>query len=255
MQEGGSLCRYQFYWGDDVINTESNQARLATEYAGITVVRDRYKLVGLSEDPDVIFRDCKHHDHRILLPYLLDPPVLKHAVEEFEFLINDPSTSEEKVHKFFEQYPDFIVNDDYSRAFSKVTLENDAGNKLIPDFILDPCDSKGLCDLLELKKPVDQIYVQKRNRRRFSAGVAEAIAQLREYELFFDEASHREAIFEKYGLSLYKPRMTLIIGRAGTTPPLVRRRAELDYPTCTIKTYDDVLLYMKNRLRGRGGRA
>jgi hypothetical protein len=89
--------------------------------------------------------------------------------------------------------------------------------------------------------------VLKKNRFRFSAAVTEAVAQLREYGLFFDEAANRRRIEEEYGLLAYKPRLFLVLGRRAKVSPIEARKVQLDLPGVTLRTYDDVLERMKRR--------
>lgn len=79
----------------------------------------------------------------------------------------------------------------------------------------------------------------------------EAVAQLREYSLYFDERKHRENIAEKHGLLAYKPRMFVVLGRTTNVNPLVARMAELDLSGVTLRTYDDILDKMKAKIQSR----
>jgi len=255
--KGGRVCKYQFMWDqkkwfDFFLNPKTKETPcndfLGTELTGIALLDGKCKLVGMSQDNSCLFQDGNNQLHNIIYPYLIDLPILKDAIDEFEYLINDRLVTESKLHNFFERNPEFILNNEHSKAYSKIILQDDSGKILIPDFVLEPCDTRGLCDLLEIKKPIDKLYVNKENRIRFTSNVAEAVAQLREYEHYFDEKSHRNNVYFKYGLNIYKPKMFLIIGRSGSAHPMVRRKAELDYPSCVIKTYDDILLHMKRRI-------
>ncbi|MEO5331575.1 MAG: DUF4263 domain-containing protein [Magnetococcus sp. YQC-5] len=163
------------------------------------------------------------------------------------------STKEEDIHKFFERNPDFILNDDYKKAHSKLTLSRD-GSELIPDFVLEPVDQEKFCDLLEIKSTFQKVFVIKKNRVRFSSAVYEACAQLRTYSLFFDDERNRYKVFNKHGVNIYKPRMFLIIGRKGKTNQIDAINASLDLPYVTIRSYDDVLSMAANKLNKIGYR-
>jgi len=101
-------------------------------------------------------------------------------------------------------------------------------------------DQFALCDLLELKLPSVPVFVGKK-RLRFSQAVSDALAQLRDYERFFDEKDNRELIYHRYGLRAFKPKMILVIGRLSLIDPIDKRRIEQDYPVLKVKTYDDVI--------------
>jgi hypothetical protein len=56
-------------------------------------------------------------------------------------------------------------------------------------------------------------------------------------------------IKDKYGLLLYKPKMIVIIGRRKQMDPIQVRRIQSDLPGLTLKTYDDILDMMVNKLK------
>lgn len=58
-------------------------------------------------------------------------------------MINRPDLREEDFHQFFERYPQFILNDEYKAAHSKIVLERDTDGPLIPDFVLEPANRTG----------------------------------------------------------------------------------------------------------------
>jgi hypothetical protein len=88
----------------------------------------------------------------------------------------------------------------------------------------------------------------KKNRMRYSAAVAEACAQLREYGRFFEEEKNRKFVLETYGLRAYKPKMFVIIGRRGNLDPIDLRNIQTDYPNLYLRTYDDIIHRMKWRV-------
>jgi hypothetical protein len=124
--------------------------------------------------------------------------------------------------------------------------------------VLEPVDQNFLCDLLELKLPSSPVFIQKKNRERFSAAVSEARAQLLEYRRFFDEQKHRDSIYETYRLRAYMPKMFLVIGRLGDINPYNRRKIEASEPDLRVLTYDDVLgrkkAHLEDMKKGRVGR-
>jgi hypothetical protein len=84
---------------------------------------------------------------------------MKSAVEELEALINSPSSNETDLQDFFERYPEFILDDFYKSAHSKIVLENMENKKLIPDFILEPYDQSRMCDILDIKLPNEKVWI------------------------------------------------------------------------------------------------
>ena len=172
---------------------------------------------------------------------------LGEAVDELEELVNSPTAKEADFQRFFEQRPEFILNDDYKKAHGHIVLSREDGSSLIPDFVLEPSGGS-LCDLLELKLPNAEIFALKKNRARFSAAVFEACSQLREYSRYFEEEHYRKVIHEKFGLLLYRPRMFVVIGRRGDVDPLQLRAIQGDLPQLELRTYDDIIERMRRKL-------
>ena len=219
------------------------------EFIALTVLDGKVRTVLLSHDGKYKFIDKSNHEHNIFYFNFIEDMALFDAIEELEELLNDPNTKEQNLQDFFYQHQEFILNDEYKKAHSKIVLERFTDETLIPDFVLEPFEKDALSDLLELKIPTANIFVLKKNRIRFSAAVFDACAQLREYHLYFDEEKNRSRIKEKYKLSFLKPKMFLIIGRKGKVNPIEARHAEQDVPNLVLKTYDDVLNRMKNKLQ------
>lgn len=233
---------------------DSNTAS-GPEYIAFALFEDKLKVVSLSPDGTYKFLDDAQNLYEIL--YLVSPETLalETAVEELESLINNPNAKEQAFQDFFERNPDFILSDEYKKAHPHIALINDEGESLIPDFVLEPFEQHNLCDLLELKLPSEQVFVLKKRRKRFSAAVMEACAQLREYSAFFDEESNRRKIYEKHHLQTYRPKMFVIIGRRGNLNPIELRQVQSDLPNLHLRTYDDVINRMRIRIdamkRGR----
>lgn len=220
---------------------------LEGEYLALAAVGGKLKLVSITPD-GYRFLDQSENLYNILFVYSSETRAFELAIEELESLINNSRVKEADLQDFFERNPDFIKNDEYKKAHPHIVLSSDAAQPLIPDFVLEPVDQARLCDLLELKLPSAQVFVLKDNRQRFSAAVAEACAQLREYSLYFDEERNREFVEDTYGLTAYKPRMFVIIGRRGSVSPIQLRRMEMDAPGLNLRTYDDVLTRMKAKM-------
>lgn len=211
------------------------------EYVALAMVDGRIRLVTWSADGRCIFLDSHQNLHSIVYVVSSETAAFKQAVEELEYLINSPKSKESDFQDFFERHPKFILPEDYKCAHPHITLIDENGKSLIPDFMLEPSDQQHLCDLLELKLPMHKVYVGTDTRKRFSSEVAEAAAQLREYRKFFDDSAKRSKVYESYGLLSYKPKMFLIIGRRGSIDPLIARDIQSEAPEMILRTYDDVL--------------
>lgn len=224
-------------------NTEFHAESIA-----LALVDGSIRLLAVAPDGRWRLVDEYERQHSFLYVWSLDSAAFHAAVQELEELINDPHVREQDLHDFFEQNPDFILTDDYQRAHSKIVLESDSDDTLIPDFVLEPVGNNALCDLLELKLPQVGVDVTKPRRARFSAAVVEACAQLRKYRDYFEEKQNREYFKNKYRLLAFRPRMFVIIGRRGRVDPIELRRIEGDLPAYQIRTYDDILERAKHKL-------
>jgi hypothetical protein len=109
-------------------------------------------------------------------------------------------------------------------------------------------------DIVDLKKPNEQLLVGRKDRRGFSAAVNSAVYQLRQYRDFFDEKHRRDEFYSRYGLRAFKPRIAVIIGRAPSddqqTEFIAAKRALCD---ADVLTYDDVISRARRRLITVGG--
>jgi len=215
---------------------------------GLTFVGDKVRLVELTPDGKYRFLDYLGNYHNILYTCSLESVILKKAIDEFEFLINDSKTKEEDLHDFFVRYPQFIINDEYKSAHSKVVLDVSIDEYLVPDFVLEPINKNSLSDILELKLPRAKIIVREKNKLRYSSSILRACAQLRTYSQYFDIKENREKFKSRYGLNVYRPKLIVLIGKKGDVNSIDYKNLELDLGNYFIKTYDDLLERMRFKL-------
>lgn len=162
---------------------------------------------------------------------------------ELEALINDPATRERDLQAFFEEHPHLLAGSSYDRVIPHPILARDQEGPLIPDFMLEPID-RGFADVLDLKLPRARVVMGRKDRIRPSSYVNEALAQVREYRAYFEDAAHRQTIRDRYGLDAYRPTVAIIIGR---DPGPGRDKFELkriwdELPGhVRLMTYDDLL--------------
>ena len=211
------------------------------EYIALTEENGTIRVVSLKSDGTYSFLDDAQNLHNIVYIPSSETLRLLEAVDELETIVNNPKAKESHFQDFFERNQSFILNDEYKRAHSHLVLARDDRGPLVPDFVLEPFNQQALCDVLELKLPSVQIFRVQKNRTRFSSAVLEACAQLREYSTYFDEANNRKAIFKKYGLQAFRPKMFVIIGRRGKIDPIEVRKMESDLPNLHLRTYDDLI--------------
>ena len=171
---------------------------------------------------------------------------IRDEIEEFEALINSPLSSESDIQKFIENHPKFLLGQDYQRLHPQVVLERKEQGSLIPDFLLQPFN-KDFCDIVELKLPNAPLIVGKRDRQRFSSAIAEASAQLRTYRDYFDDANQRKAIQERYGITAFRPKLAVIVGKAAEIDDVTYKQIQSSQNIQVI-TYDDLVHRAKNFL-------
>lgn len=223
-------------------------------YLALTQLGSAVRVVPLALEDTYSFQDSLNWQQYIGFPYQYKHVTLKKAADEFEKMINDRSLKEKDYQEFFKEHKDFILMDEHVDAHPHLVLERETIGSLIPDFILEPFTGKDLCDILEIKTPYMSPYVCRPNRERFSAVVLDAIEQLRTYSEFFDDPEHRAEIEGRYGLSSYKPKMYLIVGRRGGVQPLMAKKIHSRAPDVELKTYDDVLALVKHKIKKLSGR-
>jgi cold shock CspA family protein len=219
------------------------------ESLGVALIGNQLRLITIQADGTVRFLDPHNNCHRLLYLVSLETYGWKSLIEELEDLINRPQVSESQLQEFFERNPDFLCGDIYESARSHIVLQRPDAGPLIPDFALKPPNENALCDLLELKLPRAKLLVGQSNRKRLSAALLEACAQLREYRDYFESRANRQAIEEIYGLRFFRPRMMVIIGKRSEYMASDLRKAEGDIPQLSITTYDDLLERARARMR------
>lgn len=166
---------------------------------------------------------------------------IEYAIQELEELINNKSVKEADIQSFFNKNPVLLHNNEFENVHSQIALTKPDGEKLIPDYILEPYGFENYCAFVELKLPKEKIYIKNPGRERLRASVCKHIAQLRDYSAFFDEVRNRERFYNSHKLKLYKPPLFLIIGRREQIDPKAARDIELRDRDIVIQTYDYIV--------------
>jgi cold shock CspA family protein len=244
----GWYCTYVIKTDSLDSNNFRELIQLRRDRIAVVMIDGTFKLIRVSPDRQLHYLDSQDRFHGLLYLPQTRFGVYNDVIDELESLINQSNVREDALHDFFERYPEFIMSDEYTAAHSKITLESDTSDLLIPDFILEPVGQNKLCDLLELKLPAARVEVHQDRRERFAASVLEACAQLRTYRDYFEDKNNRDRFRTKYGLEAFRPKMYVIIGRRGAIEPIEWRRIEDDLPMLNVKTYDDVLERAKHIL-------
>jgi hypothetical protein len=134
------------------------------------------------------------------------------AVERFEDLLNSEKVSERDFQLLFEDHPILLTGVDFKRHHSQPILYKDDGSKLIPDFFLEKMTG-GLDAIVDLKLPNAGIVARRPNRTYFKQGLQNAIAQLRFYQEWFESPTNRRHFQEIYGVTTFRPKMVVVMGR------------------------------------------
>lgn len=171
----------------------------------------------------------------------------KALIKEFEHLINDPRTTEERLHKFLNRYPEILLGQRYKSLRTKVILKRDEDHSLIPDFILEPVNQHDFWKIIELKLPQKNITKSPKNRAGFNQQVCNAINQMKDYRNYFDNPVYRRNM-ENQGISAYKPMLSLIIGNDyGKLLPSQTIESKIMHASNNIEimTYSDLIDQVK----------
>lgn len=226
---------------------ESPQETSGSEL-GLLLTKDGIRVVELDESLTSEIELGGHGLARLLYTGEMGSHGLRTNIMELEHLINSHDAHESDFQSFFERHPEFLTGSEYSAAHPHLVLSRYGEGPLIPDFLLEPFNQNDLADLLELKLPNVPIVVGTKDRRRVSAKVAEAVAQLRTYRDYFDDPRNMTSFRERSGLTVYRPRMFVLIDRRPLLDPVDMRRLEGDV---TLWTYDDIIERARRMHRGR----
>jgi dUTPase len=191
---------------------------------------------------------------RLFYPRSVSPIEVEHlkALSELERMLRDPALSERDLQSFFDDFPHLLVGPDYTEIRSQVVLRLKDGGALIPDFFLQPVDQRQLWEIADIKLPKLWTVVRQRHRARLSAAVMEGIAQLRTYSRYFDDAENRDRTKDRHGITAYKPRLILVIGREEPNlSPVEWRAVESEASDVKLLNYDQVVQLARHRLLDR----
>lgn len=169
------------------------------------------------------------------------------AIAEFEELINDSYTTKDEIRSFLLDHPGIILGGEYKAAHPQILLRRDGRRPLQPDFVLEPISGE-LADVIDIEPAQHDAVVEVDGVAALTDAVTQACARLREYRDHFEEERHRVEIEDEHGIRVFRPRMFVVIGRAGRTDALTRRRLETQLNDVTLRSWDDVLKVARERL-------
>jgi Domain of unknown function (DUF4263) len=173
-----------------------------------------------------------------------DPSGIQYEADLFEALVNGPGTDEYQLQKFFVENPHFLADARLSQPLAHVRLEGQAGDLLIPDFVIKPIvayqrDSNW--EVLDLKKPSVRLLAGNSRHVRLSHEVTQAITQLRDYGDYFRNPENTQRVSHALGHPLRYPRLAVLIGRLRESNVEELEKAQSREPDVRIVTYDEIL--------------
>ena len=170
-------------------------------------------------------------------------------LKQLEDLINDPKMKEKDLQKFFEEYPELLVGDDYDEVIPQATISRDIENTgWKADFVLAPVNQTDFCKIVELKVPGIPIIKRPRSGHlSFSARVWSGICQLKDYYRAFDKPETRHRFMKSYNIDVYKPDLHLIAGRRWDLQWVDNIRELLRETEIKVEDWDSVINRLKRK--------
>lgn len=166
------------------------------------------------------------------------------VLNEFIELICLDETDEPIITKFLEINPiilqlAFSVNEPNPQILLEWQYETDKKN-LQPDFLSSKMD--GYSDIYEFKLPnlKSAPIVGTPSRRHPSFEIDQAIAQVNQYEEWFQQELNRNWLEKTHNIKILNPNKNIVIGRRNDFTPEDRRRLREDR-NVTIWTYDEFI--------------
>lgn len=166
------------------------------------------------------------------------------AVSEFEYLLNQPKTTERNLQAFFKQHPEFLDRE-HDSYWSEPLLKSIAGSSIIrPDFVLQRRGQRELpwtWKIVDLKRPRSRLMSNQRFHPTLSSEVYHLKRQLEDYGRFFEDPTNAELLKRKFGGVVPRPQLAGLIGRVPSGQ--FERFSDLrkDLAGVTIATYDEIL--------------
>ncbi len=179
---------------------------------------------------------------------LLTKSKWKNIIQRLEELVNRPDLKEKELQEFFEEYPDLIMEDDYSEIIPQATIVSEEGIKWKADFVLKPKNQTNFCKILELKLPKEKTFNKKGSgHRKYTSKLMNAVNQLKDYSEAFNLERTRQIFSNKYGTEVFKPDLHLMFGRKPNTE-MIRDFLEMKRRTnINIEDWDTIIARLRRK--------
>lgn len=172
----------------------------------------------------------------------------KKVAEEFVELVNSPATREVELLAFFDAHPEVLFPGSRGKTelYTQLALEFPSGESHVPDFLVKGSNALRW-SIIEIKRPSAPLVISRRGRPSLSSKVIEALVQLKSYREYFELSENRQAIKDKYGIDVFRPKMIVVIGRDYDDLSLDEIIAlNTIYPEVEILTYNEILRRLFN---------
>lgn len=176
--------------------------------------------------------------------------IMRAAIDAFEELLNRGDTGERDIHAFIERHPSLLLGEDYDSYWSEPHLVNATGQRLKPDFVLQPLARRNQpwrWAVVDLKRHDAAVLASKRFHPDFSKKVYHLATQLRDYGDYFADPRNAETLKRVFGGIIPQPKLVGVIGRrvqmTDTFGKLLAR-----VPDVEILTYDDIIEFRRARV-------
>jgi len=162
--------------------------------------------------------------------------------------------NERDFHDLFEKYDVIWDCLGYSNVVSEpsceLLIEDDISGKYIePDFFAYS-EYKNRWEIIDLKLPLESLILRSEGRRRrFTSKVEDYVAQIREYNQYFNEHDHRKHVESKHGIKIPKsPPVALVLGSNIEQKEIddVTDRYDIDLD---VYQYDHILDLLRNKIK------
>lgn len=172
--------------------------------------------------------------------------LLPSVLEEFEAILSSENLKESEIQRFLNRHDEFLIALGYAGVRPHISLAEEGARDLVPDYILELPGKRGF-DILDLKLPSARLTARL-PYMRMSAELTKAVAQLRKYGTYFDKPDNRKEFQRRYGLTPFKPKLIVVIGRSSELQlPEDRVEIEAQLGHVELRTYDDLIEYGRTR--------
>ena len=170
----------------------------------------------------------------------MDRRAFETALAELRKLVEWEGTPEEHLQDWFERNDIALKCHGYVRFIPKPELKTVDGSVYIPDFLAQKVN--GTWEVFEIKRPDSRILKDAARRQTFYAEFETYLAQCVDYQQYFTDKAHRDAIRDRYGIEVGEPPEAMVVaGRdLGLDKLKVHRMLAGRAPHIRFHTYDDV---------------